>query len=177
MSRRLFRQSFHDRHVSMSDTYSRLDSAPPGPLYLRDRDLEEALDLLVSTTRNLTGTARETLEARGYGMAHFRVLHALSQNPSIPVARLLSILGVRKQSLHRVLTPLVEAGLVRQAPGERDRRQRLLSLSAEGEAFVRELTDQARMDLAEAFRQAGPAAVAGFRSVLHHLTGKEGQKS
>jgi len=156
----------------MADTYSRLDSASPGPLYLRDRDLEEALDLLVNATRNLTESARETLESRGYGMAHYRVLHALSQNPSVPVAHLLGILKVRKQSLHRVLTPLVDADLVVQSPGERDRRQRLLKLSDEGESLVRELTDQARADLAEAFRLAGPAAVAGFRSVLHKLTGK-----
>jgi DNA-binding MarR family transcriptional regulator len=161
----------------MADTYSRFDSAPPGPLYLRDRDLEEALDLLVGATRRLTGSARETLEARGYGMAHYRVLHALSQHPSIPVAGLLDILDIRKQSLHRVLTPLVEAGLVTQAPGERDRRQRLLKLSAEGEALVRELTEQARAELAEAFRLAGPAAVAGFRSVLHQLMGTREQDS
>jgi DNA-binding MarR family transcriptional regulator len=157
----------------MADTYSRLDSASPGPLYLRDQDLEEALDLLVNATRSLTESARETLESRGYGMAHYRVLHALSQNPSVPVARLLDILRVRKQSLHRVLTPLVEADLVVQSPGERDRRQRLLKLSDEGETLVRELTSQARTDLAEAFRLAGPAAVAGFRSVLHELTGKK----
>jgi len=154
----------------MSDTYSRLDSSPPGPLYLRDRDLEEALDLLVNATRHLTGSARDTLEARGLGMAHYRVLHSLSQNPSIPVAGLLDILEIRKQSLHRVLTPLVDAELVTQAPGEKDRRQRLLKLSPTGEALVRELTEQARADLAEAFRLAGPAAVAGFRSVLHQLT-------
>ncbi len=153
----------------MSDAYSRLDSAPPGPLYLRDRDLEEALGLLVGAARGLTGTARKTLDERGYGMAHFRVLHALSRNPSIPVARLLELLSIRKQSLHRVLSPLVSEGLVTQSPGEKDRRQRLLKLSREGDALVRELTDQARGELAAAFREAGPAAVAGFRSVLHKL--------
>jgi len=158
----------------MSDTYSRLDSAPPGPLYLRDRDLEEALDLVMSATRRLTASAGETLEKRGFGMAHYRVLHTLSRHPSIPVARLLEILEIRKQSLHRVLTPLVEAGLVTQEPGEKDRRQRLLKLSPDGEALVRELTEQARADLAEAFRLAGPAAVAGFRSVLHQLNGTKG---
>lgn len=157
----------------MSDTYSRLESTHPGPLYLRDRDLEEALDLLVNATRHLTGSARETLEARGLGMAHYRVLHTLSQNPSIPVAGLLDILEIRKQSLHRVLTPLVKADLVTQEPGEKDRRQRLLKLSPTGEALVRDLTEQARADLAEAFRLAGPAAVAGFRSVLHQLTDRK----
>ena len=153
----------------MSDTYSHLDSAPPGPLYLRDQDLEEALEYLVVASRSMTGKARETLEGRGFGMAHFRVLHAVSRNPNIPVARLLEILDIRKQSLHRVLTPLIEAGLVTQTPGEKDRRQRLLALSEEGKTFVRDLTQQARVDLTEAFRRAGPAAVAGFRTVLKEL--------
>ncbi len=156
----------------MSDAYSGLDSAPPGPLYLRDQDLEEALDLLASATRKLTGTARAGLEEQGYGMAHYRVLHTLMHHPAIPVAELLALLDIRKQSLHRVLKPLLEAKLVQQSPGENDRRQRLLKLSEAGENLVRTLTDKARNDLAEAFRLAGPAAVAGFRSVLHQLTEK-----
>jgi DNA-binding MarR family transcriptional regulator len=158
----------------MSDTFPGLDSGPPGPLYLRDRDLEEALDLLIGATRTLTGSAHEALEKRGYGMAHFRVLHAISQNPAVPVARMLDILGIRKQSLHRLLTPLVNAGLVEPVPGEKDRRQRMLTLSEEGQAFVRELTEAARGDLARAFREAGPASVAGFRAVLRQLTGVKG---
>jgi len=156
----------------MPDAYSGLDSAPPGPLYLRDQDLEEALDLLAGATRKLTGTARAGLEEAGLGMAHFRVLHTLAHHPAIPVAELLGLLDIRKQSLHRVLKPLLEAGLIRQTPGESDRRQRLLRLSETGEALVRSLTDMARDDLAEAFRKAGPAAVAGFRTVLHQLTEK-----
>lgn len=154
----------------MTDAYPRLDSAAPGPLYLRDEDLEEALDLLTRATRELTGSAREALEARSFGMAHFRVLHTLAQHPSIPVTELLSILAIRKQSLHRVITPLVDQGLVVQTQGDRDRRQRLLRLTEDGETFARELTAKARDDLARAFREAGPAAVAGFRSVLRELT-------
>ncbi len=160
----------------MSDAYPRLESAPPGPLYLRAQDLEEALDLIMSATRSLTGSAREGLEDRGYGMAHYRVLHTLAHHPACPVAELLEHLGIRKQSLHRVLTPLVADGFVTQAPGEQDRRQRLLRLSESGEALVHELTEKARADLAEAFRLAGPAAVAGFRSVLRQLTNKEGRR-
>lgn len=154
----------------MSDAYPRLDSSGPGPLYLRDADLEEALDLLTRATRELTGKARETLEAQGFGMAHYRVLHTLLQHPSIPVMELLDILHIRKQSLHRVLTPLIDAGYISQAPGDRDRRQRLLRLTEKGERFTRELTIQAREDLARVFREAGPAAVAGFRAVLRGLT-------
>jgi len=154
----------------MTDAYPRLDSAAPGPLYLRDEDLEEALDLLTRATRELSGSAGEALEAHGFGMAHFRVLHTLQQHPSIPVTELLTILAIRKQSLHRVITPLLEQGLIHQAQGDRDRRQRLLQLTETGETFTRELTTQARDDLARAFREAGPAAVAGFRSVLRELT-------
>lgn len=128
--------------------------------------------MLASATRKLTGTARAGLEEEGYGMAHYRVLHTLMQHPAIPVAELLSILDIRKQSLHRVLKPLLEAELIVQTPGDVDRRQRLLRLSARGEAMVRSLTIKARNDMAEAFRLAGPAAVAGFRAVLHQLTEK-----
>lgn len=154
----------------MTDAYSRLDSGSPGPLYLRDRDLEESLDLLSEIARRLSGTARSVLEAKGYGMAHFRVLLALQNHAGSPVAELLDRLDIRKQSLHRVLKPLLDDGLVESRVGEKDRRQRLLALSPQGAKLVDELTGDARAELADAFRRAGPAAVAGFRSVLLNLT-------
>lgn len=153
----------------MSDAYPRPDSATPGPLYLRDRDLEESLDLLAEVSRRLTGTARADLEAKGYGMAHFRVMLALLNHPGAPVADLLDRLDVRKQSLHRVLKPLLDDGLVASRVGDKDRRQRLLTLTKDGEDLLVGLTGDARADLADAFRRAGPTAVAGFRSVLQNL--------
>src|SRR5215203_190616 len=108
-------------------------------LFLREEELRLAQDLLFFGYRDFTAGADQILAELGMGRAHHRVLHFVGRRPGITVGELLGILGVTKQSLGRVLTPLVEGGLVRAAAGRSDRRQRLLSLTPEGEALERRL--------------------------------------
>ena len=109
----------------------------------------------------------------GMGRAHHRVLHFVGRHPGITVGDLLGILGITKQSLGRVLTPLVEQGYVLQAPGRSDRRQRLLSLTPKGVELERRLFERQREWLMRAYREAGPVAVEGFRRVMRGLMGPE----
>src|SRR3546814_13752653 len=76
------------------------------------------------------------------------------------------LLSITKQSLGRVLHDLQERGLVESRVGASDRRQRLLRLSPAGEALERELYEQLRTGVADAYRRAGQSAVAGFWTVL-----------
>ena len=85
------------------------------------------------------------------------------------VSELLSLLAITKQSLGRVLNELADRKLVETRPGERDRRQRLLRLTAEGSAMERELFEAARIRMAEAYASAGQSAVSGFWAVLEGL--------
>jgi DNA-binding MarR family transcriptional regulator len=89
------------------------------------------------------------------------------------VGELLGILAITKQSLGRVLTPLVEEGYVTQATGHADRRQRLLSLTPKGAALERRLYERQRETVMAAYREAGPVAVEGFRRVMRGLMGPE----
>jgi DNA-binding MarR family transcriptional regulator len=89
------------------------------------------------------------------------------------VGELLGILGITKQSLGRVLQPLIEEGYVAQSAGRSDRRQRLLSLTEAGEALERRLFERQREWVTQAYREAGPAAVEGFRRVMRGLMGPE----
>jgi DNA-binding MarR family transcriptional regulator len=65
-----------------------------------------------------------------------------------------------------VLGELVARGLVVQRPGAVDRRERRLELAEGGRALERELTEAQRALIAAAYRNAGAAAVDGFRRVL-----------
>jgi len=89
---------------------------------------------------------------------------------------LLSILGITKQSLARVLNQLIADGFVTQTPGVRDRRQRLLELTPKGVALERSLTEKQRSRIAEAYRNAGAAAVEGFRKVMIELIDEKDRK-
>jgi DNA-binding MarR family transcriptional regulator len=132
----------------------------------READMRLAQDLMFFAYRDFTNAADVVLEELGFGRAHHRALHFIGRNPGITVSDLLLILRITKQSLARVLGALVERGYVAQAPGREDRRQRLLSLTAAGEALERRCFESQRERLAPAYRDAGPTAVEGFRRVM-----------
>lgn len=142
-------------------------------LFLREEELRLAQDLLFFGYRDFTAGPDRLLEEMGLGRAHHRVLHFVGRLPGITVGDLLGILGITKQSLGRVLTPLIEQGLITQTPGRNDRRQRLLTLTERGAELERRLFDRQRETVMRAYREAGPAAVDGFRRVMRGLMGPD----
>ncbi len=138
-------------------------------LFLREEELRLAQDLLFFGYRDFTGAADVILDELGLGRAHHRALHFIARNPGITVSDLLNILRITKQSLARVLTALVRSGYVAQVPGRADRRQRLLTLTASGQALERRLYERQRDRLTAAYREAGGAAVDGFRRVMRGI--------
>ncbi|OAM74212.1 MarR family winged helix-turn-helix transcriptional regulator [Devosia elaeis] len=109
--------------------------------------------------RDFTGDADALLERQGFGRAHHRVLYFVNLKPGMPVADLLDILKITKQSLARVLRQLIDHGYVEQRTGAADRRQRLLYATDKGRHFFGELSaNQAtRIDASIAALPAGAA--------------------
>ena len=142
-------------------------------LFLREEELRLAQDLLFFGYRDFTAGADAILADLGMGRAHHRVLHFVGRRPGITVGDLLGILAITKQSLGRVLTPLMQDGYVVQTPGRADRRQRLLALTEKGAALERRLFERQRETVMQAYREAGPAAVDGFRRVMRGLMGEQ----
>lgn len=142
-----------------------------GLLFLREEELRLAQDLLFFAMRDLNAAADKMLEELGFGRAHHRALHWIGRRPGLKVGELLKILDITKQSLTRVLGPLVRQNYVIQAAGAKDRRQRLLSLTPKGVELERLLFEAQREILLGAYREAGGQAVEGFRRVLRGLTG------
>lgn len=138
----------------------------PNPLFLREEELRQAIELLFFAYRDFTAEPDQILAQYGFGRAHHRVIYFVGRHPSIAVSELLQILGITKQSLSRVLGQLVTEGFIRQRPGQQDRRRRLLDLTEKGAALERRLTETQRNRVARAFRDAGAEAVDGFRGVL-----------
>lgn len=151
-------------------------AAAPGAarslLFLREEELRLAQDLLYFGYRDFTAGADRILDQLGMGRAHHRVLHFVGRAPGMKVGELLAILDITKQSLGRVLQPMIDEGYVRQAQGHADRRQRLLTLTEKGEALERRLFEAQRAWVLRAYREAGPEAVEGFRRVMRGLMGE-----
>ncbi|MBU6497902.1 MAG: MarR family transcriptional regulator, partial [Rhodospirillales bacterium] len=138
-------------------------------LFLREEEIRAAQDLLFFAYRDFTNAADLMLEELGLGRAHHRALHFIGRNPGMSVGDLLGILRITKQSLARVLNLLVAQGHVAQAQGRADRRQRLLVLTPSGQALERRLYERQRERLVSAYREAGGAAVDGFRRVMRGI--------
>ncbi len=136
------------------------------PLFLREEELRQAMELLFFAYRDFTGEPDQILAEYGFGRAHHRVIYFVGRHPAITVSELLAILRITKQSLSRVLGQLVREGFVVQRPGVRDRRQRLLELTEKGRELERRLSERQRNRIARAYREAGVEAVEGFRQVL-----------
>ena len=148
---------------------------PPGtpqanPLFLREEELRQGIELLFYAYRDFTGEPDVILAKYGFGRAHHRVIYFVGRYPGTTVSALLGILRITKQSLGRVLRQLVRQGFIEQHQGTSDRRQRLLHLTDKGLELERQLTATQRERMARAYREAGAEAVEGYRTVLAGLT-------
>ena len=145
------------------------DRRGPSLLFLTDEQLKKGIEAMFFAYRGFTADPDRILEKYGYGRAHHRAIHFIHRAPGTTVNNLLAILGVTKQSLNRVLRTLVEDGLVDSRVGNRDKRERHLFLTEKGLGLEAELSDAQRARMRQAYREAGPDAVQGFRQVLEAM--------
>lgn len=142
-------------------------------LFLTDEQLRRGIEAMFFAYRGFTADPDRILEKHGYGRAHHRAIHFINREPGLTVTTLISVLGVTKQSLNRVLRTLIEDGLVENRVGRKDKRERHLYLTEAGAALERELSEAQRGRMRAAYRAAGPQAVAGFRQVLEAMMDAE----
>jgi len=157
------------KYVNMADVSAHLPAsraAGPDAGAGSDEPIWDLIELLFFAYRDFVGDPDEVLAKLGFGRAHHRVLHFVNRHPGMKVADLLDLLRITKQSLGRVLRELVDQGYVVQKAGESDRRQRLLHVTAKGEALAMRL---ARLQTERIFRAldgAGPGARETARKFL-----------
>jgi DNA-binding MarR family transcriptional regulator len=158
------------KYVNMADLNITLPPAPAARPTDSPAGAEEPIwdiiELLFFAYRDFVGDPDHVLAKFGFGRAHHRVLHFINRNPGIKVADLLVILKITKQSLGRVLKQLVDEGYVVQQEGANDRRQRLLFVTAKGEALALKLAGLQTTRIARAIAEVGPGAHEAARRFL-----------
>jgi DNA-binding MarR family transcriptional regulator len=156
-----------------------MDRRPSSPatgealLFLTDEQLRQGIEAMFFAYRGFTADPDRILADMAYGRAHHRAIHFIGRAPGTTVNNLLNILGVTKQSLNRVLRTLIADGLVESKVGRQDKRERHLNLTQAGRTLEQTLSDAQRARMRAAFRDAGPDAVAGFRTVLEAMMDNE----
>lgn len=142
---------------------------PPNPLFLKDEELIEGLELLEFALNSLRGDQTALLDELGLARSHQQLLHFIGRRPGVTMVDLMKIVPLTKQSLSRLLKELTAEGLITQTMDTSDRRQRLLALTEAGSALNQRLSDNLRRRLAHAYRAAGAEAVSGYHQVLEGL--------
>jgi DNA-binding MarR family transcriptional regulator len=128
----------------------------------------DVMGLFFFAYRDFVGDADAILERQGFGRAHHRVLYFVNLRPGMPVADLLDILKITKQSLGRVLRQLLDNGYVEQKTGEVDRRQRLLYATQKGRDLFDVLSETQTSRIQSAIGALPPE---GRRTVLKFFVG------
>lgn len=146
-----------------------LSSRSASPQFLREDEIRRGIELLYFGYSNMVKGADIHLAAQGLGRAHHRALYFIARRPGMPIGDLLDLLNITKQSLSRVLGDLQTQGLVVQTVGTRDRRQRMLGLTAAGATLEGELFECLKGGVTRAYGHAGQNAVTGFWQVLTGL--------
>ena len=166
----LARVTFGGISVNMADV-NLLRPAPiaASPQFLREAEIRRGIELLYFGYSNMVKGADARLAEHGLGRAHHRALYFIARRPGLPIGDLLDLLTITKQSLSRVLGDLQSRALVAQTVGTRDRRQRMLRLTAAGGALENELFECLRDGVTRAYGHAGQNAVTGFWTVLTGL--------
>jgi DNA-binding MarR family transcriptional regulator len=162
------------KYVNMADvTVSAVpERTPPAEAASADRSAPAAeptwdlIELLFFAYRDFVGDADDVLDTFGFGRAHHRVLHFVNRHPGMKVADLLDVLKITKQSLGRVLKQLVDQGYVVQKAGANDRRQRLLYVTAKGEALAMQLAGLQTERIGRALGGLGAGARESARRFL-----------
>jgi len=121
----------------------------------RGEPIWNVIELLFFAYRDFIGDPDDVLAKLNFGRAHHRVLHFVNRNPGMKVAELLDILKITKQSLGRVLKQLIQQGYIVQKEGANDRRQRLLYVTAKGEALAMKLAGLQTARIARALSELG----------------------
>jgi DNA-binding MarR family transcriptional regulator len=143
------------------------------PLFLREDEVRRGIELLHFGHAALMGAVDDLLASHGLGQAHHRALYFIGRQNDQTVGTILALLGITKQSLGRVLQDLIDQRLVETRPGLRDRRQKLLRVTAKGRQIEAELFARLRERMSAAYAQAGQGPVTGFWRVLEGLLDPE----
>ena len=161
------------KHLWRSDMNNSSNITGESLLYLTDNQLRQGIEAMFFAYRGFTADPDRILEEYGYGRAHHRAVHFIHGSPGTTVNNLLNILGVTKQSLNRVLRTLVDDALVEVKVGTQDKRERHLYLTTKGRELQERLSSAQSDRMRKAFKNAGPNAVSGFKTVLEAMMDPE----
>ena len=138
-------------------------------LFLREDEVRRGIEYLFFAHAALWRAIDVRLAENELGRAHYRALYFIARQPGLTITDLLTLLGITKQSLGRVVKELEARDMLTTRPGGRDRRQKELRLTDAGRALEKSVFTLLRDAMSRAYTHAGQQAVTGFWQVSEAL--------
>jgi DNA-binding MarR family transcriptional regulator len=107
----------------------------------------------------------------GLSTSSYSSLSRTSREGPLPLGALAARLAMDRTTLSRELAPLVDAGLVEAEPDEHDRRKRIVALTDDGAALVKEARPRWARAQKELSRRFGTGRTDALMAELHALVG------
>ena len=142
------------------------------PLFLRDEELRQGMELVFYAYRDFTAEPDAILAEYGFGRAHHRVIYFVGKKNNITIKELLLILQITKQSLSRVLNQLVKQKYVVLSVGN-DKRSKKLSLTIKGKKLENKLSDIQINKIKKIIKNFNENDINAFKLILYKMIDKE----
>ena len=151
--------------------------AAPNPLFLRDQELDRALELLVVALRRIEAETALIRDEADIDTTDQWLLFMIEHKPGATAADLAQRLALTKQTLSRHVRRLVALDLVATSGDSGDGRKRPLRLSERGRQLAGALANGQKRPLRQAFKLTGAVPVEGFQAVLGELAGEQRRRA
>ena len=138
-------------------------------LYLKDIQLKELIENLITFYRESFADAKKVLEKYSIGIAHHKVLHLVSMYKGITISELLKKLKITKQSLNRVLKDLIKLETIVFEKDKKDTRVKHISLNEKGEKIFDEIFVSQKKRIYVALLSSSSEQVINFEDVLKKI--------
>ena len=146
------------------------------PLFLKDKELKIAFELLFFTIKDFDRNISFLLKKFGYNKTHFAVKFLASNNYYLTIKDLLLILDIKKQSLAKIINKLKKDEIIELKQSKKDKRNKNIYLTKKGIKIEKKLTEKQINNIANAYKNAGTDSINGFKKILINLISKNSRE-
>lgn len=146
-------------------------------LFLHEDKIRFMQDVFFFIHHEAQRSIEPLLKKNSLGLAHFRLLQFVCHYPGISVGELCLMLGVTKQSLHRVLREMFDTQHIDYQFIAQDRRKKTLFPTEKGKLLEEKLFNLQREQFVRAFREASHNTyIEGFQRILYGMLSQSSRK-
>lgn len=136
---------------------------------MSEKKVLESLFRLVHAVKRQLQVQAEQL-ALGISPMHIRVLKIIDRKSPCTAVDIASFLGRDKAQITRLVSSLIEHGLITRQPNPNDKRSHYLRTTVEGDAIVRKISTIDKKTLQLMMKDLEPEALSEFQRIARLMT-------